>query len=727
MKKIAIYLAAAVLVFSVVLVQSCRKEDNKPRQELAVKSFYPNSGNGGTLVTILGTGFDDNATVSFGTVAADVLNVNDTSMVVRAPKDGQTGKISYKSGDKTLDVGTYTYQALSVQSFFPTNGPAGMHVRISGAGFSSLNTPAEVLVNGVSALVVSANDTLIVAEIPVDAGAGPITVKVNGQTSTGASFRFQAISSIKPMTGNVGTKVTINGSGFDAVAAGNIVEFNGKSAVVAEASEDKLVVIAPEGVATGPVTVRISGQLVAGPAFTPVPAPQISVVSPLSGPAGQEMTINGMNFSSFTDENIVKINGVPVPVKTASGTKLTLTLPGGTGNGKVEVVVNDQPVTGPDFRDQNLGVVSVSPASGLAGTKVTITGVGFSTVPAENIVTFNSVAAVVESATETSLVVTAPAALTTGELKVTRAALNANAPSEFRRAGTMTLYKGALISFSASAMAIDSKGNAYVSDRNNAHIVKVTPDGNATVWAGSAGMGYKDGSLAEAQFGAIYGLAFDAQDNLYVSETGNFRNIRKITPAGVVTTVKTGINGAVGRLALDKSGNMYITQTWSGVLKIYPTGQTEPTLRSSVSDNCTPAVDAKGNVYAGQDDYQGIISRYDATAKTSTLYWLGAQDAFGFVDGPRATARLGYGFTALVIDNNGSLLVLDKNNYAIRKFDFATNEMSTLARFAGLGYADGSFDQAKFSFGTIDMKLGADGSIYILDQGNSAIRKVFLR
>lgn len=723
MKKIAIFL----LLIGAVLAQSCRREDNKQQPQLAVSSYYPNSGNAGTLVTIVGTGFNKEATVSFGEIAAEVLNVNDTSLVVRAPREGQTGKINYKADGKTVEVGNYTYQALSVHSFFPTNGPAGMHVRISGEGFSSLNAPAEVLVNGVNALVVSVNDTLVVAEIPVGAGPGPITVKVNGESSTGANFRFQAINSIKPMTGNAGTKVTINGAGFEAVTTGNIVEFNGKPAQVVEATETKLVVIAPEGVATGPVTARIIGQLLPGPTFTPVPAPRITLVTPLSGPAGQEMTISGLNFSTHTDENIVKINGVTVPVKTAAATKLTLTLPGGTGNGKVEVVVNDQPVTGPNFTDQNLGIVSVSPSAGLAGTKVTITGVGFSALPGENIVTFNGAAAVVESATETTLVVTAPATLTSGDLKVQRAALTANAPEQFRRAGTMTLYKGSLIAFSASAMAVDSKGNVYVSDRNAAQIIKITVDGTASVWAGASGIGYVDGPLATAKFGAIYGMAFDAQDNLYVAESGVSRNIRKIATDGTVSTAKAGISGAVGRLALDKDANMYITQTWAGILKIYTTGQTEPTHRNSVSDNCTPVVDARGNIYASMDDYEGIVSRWDATTKTSTTYWIGEYGQYGFVDGPRASARLGYGFTSLAIDNEGSLLIMDKNNYAIRKYDFATDEVSTMVKFAGQGYADGSFDQAKFSFSVIDMKVGNDGRIYILDQGNSAVRKVFLR
>ena len=46
-----------------------------------------------------------------------------------------------------------------------------------------------------------------------------------------------------------------------------------------------------------------------------------------------------------------------------------------------------------------LSVLGVSPASGVAGTAVTIIGSGFSAVAANNVVTFNGVAAVVTAAT----------------------------------------------------------------------------------------------------------------------------------------------------------------------------------------------------------------------------------------------------------------------------------------------------------------------------------------
>ncbi|SHM47697.1 IPT/TIG domain-containing protein [Chitinophaga jiangningensis] len=729
MKKIITYLISFLLLAAIGMMEACRKNDPPMAKPLAVNSFYPNSGNAGTLVTLLGSGFPADGKVMFGDRVAEVLNHNDTSMVVRAPENGQTGKLTLVTTDKTIEVGTYTYQQLSVRSFFPSNGPAGMHIRISGEGFGNTTSPAAVTINGVSATVVSVSDTLIVAEVPEDASSGPLTVVVDGKSSSGAMFRFQAIKAIKPLTGGPGTKVVINGSGFEAAPAGNLVDFNGKPAEVLEATESRLVVLAPADITTGPLSVTVSGQKIPGPAFTIVPSPIIEVVTPLSGPKGLEMSISGLNFSKEADENIVTINGTVVPVKTATATRLTLVLPGGTGDGKVVLAVNDQKVDGPHFKDQNLGIVQVMPATGLAGTKVTITGAGFSTVAAENIVTFNGIPATVESATETSLVVTTPAALTTGALVVRRAALEAHAPAEFLRAGVQTIYggpgTGSFISFYATGIAVDSKGNIYVSSRGDGTIRKITQDGQVSVYAGIPNvMGTKNGTRAEATFGAINSIAIDAADNMYVSDQYTTPVIRKITPDGMVSTfIGSGLTYS-GKLFLNKAGEVYITQMYQGMLKVYASGATEKLFNLTVSDVCQPAIDAAGNIYFMNDDYNSYLSRLAAGGGYTTDY-LGSSD-MGHVDGTRATARFQYGIGGLLMDKDNNMLILDRWNYAIRKYNLLSGEVSTMMK-AGNGFADGSFDQAKFSSNTAGFAMDKEGSIYILDINNAAVRKVFLR
>lgn len=77
-------------------------------------------------------------------------------------------------------------------------------------------------------------------------------------------------------------------------------------------------------------------------------------------------------------------------------------------------------------------VISVfSPAQGSAGTTVVITGNNFSTIPSENIVSFNGVASTVTACTATQLMTTVPAGTTTGKITVTVKGHTATSASDF--------------------------------------------------------------------------------------------------------------------------------------------------------------------------------------------------------------------------------------------------------------------------------------------------------
>ncbi|MBN9382310.1 MAG: IPT/TIG domain-containing protein [Chitinophagaceae bacterium] len=73
-------------------------------------------------------------------------------------------------------------------------------------------------------------------------------------------------------------------------------------------------------------------------------------------------------------------------------------------------------------------VSAINPSSGYAGTLVTITGNNFSTTASDNTVKFNGVAATVNSASATSLVVVAPSGATTGNISVTTSGGTASGP-----------------------------------------------------------------------------------------------------------------------------------------------------------------------------------------------------------------------------------------------------------------------------------------------------------
>jgi hypothetical protein len=84
-----------------------------------------------------------------------------------------------------------------------------------------------------------------------------------------------------------------------------------------------------------------------------------------------------------------------------------------------------------------------------------------------------------------------------------------------------------------------------VVDEDNYCIRKITPAGVVTTFAGSGTAGYADGTGLAAQFRANYGgVAVDGSGNVYVADCWNDR-IRKITPARVVTTLAGNTRGYV--------------------------------------------------------------------------------------------------------------------------------------------------------------------------------------
>src|SRR6187431_767824 len=72
----------------------------------------------------------------------------------------------------------------------------------------------------------------------------------------------------------------------------------------------------------------------------PGPRPTITGFSPTSGPVGTVVNVIGSNFSITPTKNIVKFNGTPATVTSASPSALIVTVPAGATTGKITVTVN---------------------------------------------------------------------------------------------------------------------------------------------------------------------------------------------------------------------------------------------------------------------------------------------------------------------------------------------------------------------------------------------------
>ena len=365
----------------------------------------------------------------------------------------------------------------------------------------------------------------------------------------------------------------------------------------------------------------------------------------------------------------------------------------------------------------------------------------------------------------------------TGSPGLTLLAGHVGGPGNVNGTGSAARFEG------MAGVAVDAAGNAYVADKGDQTIRKITPGGVVTTFAGVSGVaGATDGAVVTATFNQPMALAFDPSGNLIVVDAGN-NTIRKISTQGVVTTLAgtagtTGSVDGVGPaasfdfcrdtdlpptdpgIAIDRSGNAYVTTCEVTIRRITPDGTASTLVRNDEVTLNAPvlltgpqgvamgpddalyvadgglirrvtldgqvsvfgtgggagiAVDANGTVYTASGS---ILSATDATGNTQVI---APMPWGGSVDGPVAQAQFNR-ITGLALAPNGTLYLADAGNWCLRTL---TNGMvSTLAGEALFNTAiDGQGAQAGFGF-PFGIAIGGDGAVYVADNDAGAIRRV---
>ncbi|HWA26193.1 MAG TPA: immunoglobulin domain-containing protein [Lacunisphaera sp.] len=332
--------------------------------------------------------------------------------------------------------------------------------------------------------------------------------------------------------------------------------------------------------------------------------------------------------------------------------------------------------------------------------------------------------------------------------------------------------------YNPAGLATDAAGNVYVAEINNQLVRKVTPAGEVTTLAGVPGVeGVQDGTGASARLSYPAGIAVDQSGNIFVT---NQRNVlRKITPAGVVSTLPHLVQGA-SSLAFDPAGNLYFTQnSWHSIRRITPAGQLEefagqnftsgttdgprqsalftdprrlgadavgnlwvmdgwyatprkisadgtvsslpviPGVTDAYMDDLT--VDTSGNVVVAASVY-GTINRISPASQATVI--AGKSGERAYVDGPAATARFQQP-GAMACDRTGNLYVVDDGSNVIRKIT-PQGDVSTFAgmpRALAEGTVDGRGDAARFSSSCL-VARAPNGDLLVADQENSLIRRI---
>jgi len=284
----------------------------------------------------------------------------------------------------------------------------------------------------------------------------------------------------------------------------------------------------------------------------------------------------------------------------------------------------------------------------------------------------------------------------------------------------------------------DASGNLYLGDYNNNVIRKITSAGVVTTFAGSTSgtSGFTNATGTAALFNGPEGMAVDASGNIYV---GDFNNnaIRKITPAGVVTTFVTGCNGPAG-LCFDASGNLFVAeQNGNQISEITPAGvrivyagsgaagrnNSGNKLLATFNNPIDVQVDASGNVFVA--DYSNSEIRKIPTAGTTTDF---AGSTFGATGRTNATGTAARFNTAagLAMDASGNFYVADYGNNEIRLMTSgAVVSLLAGSSTGASGNTDGTLTAATLG-APVDLYIDATGYAYIVCAGGNNIRKMCL-
>ncbi len=312
-----------------------------------------------------------------------------------------------------------------------------------------------------------------------------------------------------------------------------------------------------------------------------------------------------------------------------------------------------------------------------------------------------------------------------------------------------------------NGLALNDKGELFISDIGTHQVFKLDGRGRLAVVAGTGESGFsgEGGQAAKAQLHAPHDLAFDAEGNLLIADTGNQR-IRRINRQGISTTIAgngqaeyagdgaaataASLNNPQG-IAFDAEGRLLIADTYNHVIRRIDRSGIITTLAGTVPGfggdggpaakaqiNLTMAVAAKspgspdGSIFIS-DAANSRIRQVTPDGRIQTIAGFGpAQDTYGggFAGdgGPAMKAKL-FSATDLKFDAAGNLFICDSGNHRIRVI--RNGVITTVVGSGRLGSGGDRGEATKAELNTPQkIALAKDGSIFISDRANHRIRKV---
>ncbi|MDB5133746.1 MAG: hypothetical protein JWP37_349 [Mucilaginibacter sp.] len=269
-------------------------------------------------------------------------------------------------------------------------------------------------------------------------------------------------SNVSPSSGRSGDQITINGQ-FYSVAANDVkVSFSGVQASVVSVSPTQIVVTVPSGIGATdnsqiPIQVSLAGQNLSLPYNFTIWA-NYKDYSPKSGPLGTAITFTGDNLSNnsyYYNQSITVLFGTTSEIlNNYYYTPPTVPNNVTTNNFQISVTENGKTFALPGtFNVTAPTITSISPASGLPGSTVTVTGTNFPTSYGSITATLGSESVAANPYSSNQFSFTVPTDLSTGNYTF---ALQAG-PNSITAPTKFTVIAPSISSFSPSTGPIGSQ------------------------------------------------------------------------------------------------------------------------------------------------------------------------------------------------------------------------------------------------------------------------------
>ncbi len=300
-------------------------------------------------------------------------------------------------------------------------------------------------------------------------------------------------------------------------------------------------------------------------------------------------------------------------------------------------------------------------------------------------------------------------------------------------------------------MTRDNQGNFYFSDSRHHRIRKVNADGIISTIAGNGTQGFSGdgGPAVQAMINQPFGIAVDANGNVFFSDKGNIR-VRKISPTGIISTIAgNGTSGGGGNgglavnavlqaanaVAVGTDGRLYIGEQHEvrvvgldGIINRYAGGQCfgglgdeGPALAASVCDIADLAFDRAGNLFINAAGHyrirkvtpQGIISTVAGNGDNT----FSGDDGFAIEMGLSSPS-------GIALDGAGNLYISEIFSHRVRK---VTPEgiISTVAGDGRQSYDGDGMDARVAGFDQpSDVETDSLGNVYVSATGDHRIRKI---